>query len=69
MTKDFFKNVEVRQQLESQLRENEMVLAEVAALSPASVVYKSFGPSLLRQESAEVKSNVKKRIDFILGEM
>ncbi|KXS17560.1 Prefoldin [Gonapodya prolifera JEL478] len=58
-----------RQQLDSQLRENEAVKEEFAALKSESVVYKLIGPVLVKQDLVEAKSNVDKRLEFINGEI
>lgn len=61
--------VEARQQLDSQLRENEQVQKEFASLTPNNQIYKLIGPVLIKQDQVEAKTNVEKRIDFIQGEM
>ena len=48
-----------------------MVEEEIKGLpdEPTTVIYKQFGPCLIKQEVKEVKLNVKKRIEFISAEM
>lgn len=61
--------VEARQQLDSQLRENEQVAKEFGKLTDSNQVYKLIGPVLVKQDQVEAKTNVEKRIEFIKGEM
>lgn len=61
--------VEARQQLDSQLRENEQVAKEFAKLTENNQIYKLIGPVLVKQDQVEAKTNVEKRIEFIRGEM
>ena len=42
---------------------------EFATLTPNNVVYKLVGPVLVKQDQAEAKNNVDKRLEFIRGEM
>jgi chaperonin cofactor prefoldin len=42
---------------------------EFTTLTPNNVVYKLVGPVLVKQDQAEAKSNVDKRLEFIRGEM
>lgn len=42
---------------------------EFASLTPNNVVFKLVGPVLVKQEQAEAKSNVDKRLEFIREEM
>ncbi|QRV80649.1 Prefoldin subunit [Ceratobasidium sp. AG-Ba] len=58
--------VESRQRLDAQLNENE---AEFATLKPHNTVYKLIGPVLVKQDQEEAKSNVKKRLEYIRGEI
>lgn len=67
--KDFNNFVEARQQLESQLKENDLVLEEMKLLREDSGVFKLVGPVLLKQDKAEAQHHVEKRLDFIRGEM
>ncbi|SPO25022.1 related to YKE2 - Gim complex component [Ustilago trichophora] len=61
--------VEARQQLDSQLRENEQVAKEFSKLTENNQVYKLIGPVLVKQDQVEAKTNVEKRIEFIKGEI
>ncbi|SPO43785.1 related to YKE2 - Gim complex component [Moesziomyces antarcticus] len=61
--------VEARQQLDSQLRENEQVAKEFSRLTQNNEVYKLIGPVLVKQDQVEAKTNVDKRIEFIKGEI
>ncbi|GAC72917.1 prefoldin subunit 6 [Moesziomyces antarcticus T-34] len=61
--------VEARQQLDSQLRENEQVAKEFSKLTQNNEVYKLIGPVLVKQDQVEAKTNVDKRIEFIKGEI
>jgi prefoldin beta subunit len=49
--------------------ENEMVLAEFNLMSGDAAVFKLVGPVLAKQDTAEAKSNVEKRIEFITKEI
>jgi prefoldin beta subunit len=42
---------------------------EFATLLPTNTIYKQVGPVLLKQDQAEAKANVEKRLEFIAGEM
>ncbi|SPO22858.1 related to YKE2 - Gim complex component [Ustilago trichophora] len=61
--------VEARQQLDSQLRENEQVAKEFSKLTENNQVYKLIGPVLVKQDQGEAKTNVEKRIEFIKSEI
>lgn len=61
--------ISARQQLETQLQENKIVLAEFDNLNESSKIYKLTGPVLLPQEYGEAKLNVTKRLEFIEGEI
>ncbi|PWN97129.1 Prefoldin, partial [Tilletiopsis washingtonensis] len=61
--------VDSRQTLASQLSENVAVRKEFAALAPDAHVYKQMGPGLMKQDQAEARSNVEKRIEFIEAEI
>lgn len=70
-----------RQILESQLKENEVVLKvrnarrvyfipkELEFVQDTSAVYKLVGSVMLRQERSEAVTNVTKRIEYIKNEM
>ncbi|XP_071743490.1 uncharacterized protein [Lepeophtheirus salmonis] len=59
----------VQQTLDSQLNENKLVKEEMSALEEGAVIYKLVGPTLLKQDLSESKSNVDKRIDYISKEI
>ncbi|KAI9436507.1 prefoldin subunit 6 [Russula earlei] len=61
--------VEARQRLDAQLSENEIVKKEFATLTPNNVVFKLVGRVLVKQDQAEAKGNVDKRLEFINGEI
>ncbi|KAJ3121082.1 Prefoldin subunit 6 [Nowakowskiella sp. JEL0407] len=65
LEKEYSKVVNNRAQLQSQLQENELVQKELELLSSDSIVYKLTGPVLVKQDHAEAKANVKKRIEYI----
>ena len=67
--KEFSNLVSARQHLESQLKENELVLDEMKQLGDDAAVFKLVGPVLLKQEKPEAHQHVQKRLDFIRGEM
>jgi prefoldin beta subunit len=70
MSIDLATLVSNRQQLESQLKENEMVLSEMILLKEESnTIYKLIGPVLVKQELSESRHNVEKRIEFIRHEL
>lgn len=46
-----------------------MVKGEFDLLGDDARVYKLIGPALVRQDCAEAKANVNKRLDFINGEL
>lgn len=58
-----------RQQLDSQLTENNGVRDELNILEPTANVFKLVGPVLVKQDLDEAKQNVNKRVDYITGEM
>lgn len=61
--------INARSQLETQLQENKIVLAEFEHLNENSKIYKLTGPVLMPQEYGEAKLNVSKRLEFIEGEI
>eukprot|EP00158_Paraphelidium_tribonemae_P001843 Partr_v1_DN24873_c1_g1_i3_m29894 putative prefoldin subunit 6 len=67
--KELQKIVTKRQQLESQLHENQLVQDQLKKLRNESIVYKLIGPVLVPQELVEAKSNVEKRMEYIRGEI
>jgi len=66
---DLSSAVEARQRLDAQLSENELVKKEFATLTPNNVVFKLVGPGLVKQDQAEARANVDKRLEFIRGEI
>ncbi|KAF8502601.1 prefoldin subunit 6 [Russula emetica] len=66
---DLSNAVEARQRLDAQLSENELVKKEFTTLTPNNLVFKLVGPVLVKQDQAEAKSNVDKRLEFIRGEI
>ncbi|XP_078439660.1 prefoldin 6 [Wolffia australiana] len=67
--KDIAKNHQVRKQYTVQLGENELVLKELEILKEDANVYKLIGPVLVKQDLAEANANVRKRIEYISGEL
>lgn len=67
--KDYQKCVTARQQLDSQLKENTIVLEELKRLEADATVYKMIGQVLVKQDLEESKQNVEKRIDYISKEI
>lgn len=66
---EYQKAVSTRQQLDGQLKENEIVKGELDLLTADSTVYKSVGPILIKTELIEAKQNVAKRMDYIGKEL
>lgn len=46
-----------------------LILQEMDLLEDDAVVYKLIGPALIKQEVAEAKDTVSKRLDYIAREM
>ena len=69
LQKDFENAVESRNKLESQLKENQLVLTELSLLKPDAKVYKLIGPVLVLNDHQEAQHNVTKRIEYITDEM
>ena len=63
------KTLVARQTLDSQLSENKLVKDELDRLEEDAKVFKLIGPALIRQDNADAKQNVNKRIDYISGEL
>lgn len=64
------KNHQVRKQYTIQLGENELVIKELDLLGEDDDgVYKLIGPVLVKQDLAEAKANVRKRIEYIEAEL
>ncbi|RMZ18430.1 hypothetical protein D0859_17271 [Hortaea werneckii] len=57
--------VSARQKLESQQQENKNVQKEFQTLNEEANIYKLVGPVLLKQDSAEAKSTVEGRLEYI----
>jgi prefoldin beta subunit len=66
---DMRKTMGSRQQLESQLRENQIVKDELHLLQPCNTVYKLIGPALVKQDLEEAKQTVEKRLEYITKEI
>lgn len=67
--KDIAKNHQIRKQYTIQHGENEMVQKELELLNEDANVYKLIGPVLVKQDLAEAKANVSKRIEYITAEL
>lgn len=67
--KDYHKALLKRQQLDGQFNENTVVKEELNFLKPQNQVFKLIGPVLVKQELAEAKENVKKRMEYIASEI
>ncbi|PHU03960.1 hypothetical protein BC332_29211 [Capsicum chinense] len=68
LQKDISKNHQIRKYT-IQLGENELVLKELDLLNEDANVFKLIGPVLVKQDMAEAKANVKKRIEYISTEL
>ncbi|KZT68518.1 hypothetical protein DAEQUDRAFT_766325 [Daedalea quercina L-15889] len=66
---DMASAVEARQKLEAQQSENELVKKEFSTLTERNEVYKLVGPVLVKQDQAEAKTTVDKRLEFIASDM
>ncbi|KAL4219475.1 Prefoldin subunit 6 [Mactra antiquata] len=69
LQKDHQKYIKARQVLDGQLSENTLVKEELDRVESSSNVYKMIGPVLVKQDIAEAKEVVQKRIDYISGEV
>jgi len=69
LQKDLQKCLGSAQQLEAQLKENEVVKEELSLVKDDSNVYKLIGPVLVKQDLVEARSNVDKRLQYIEGEV
>lgn len=69
LQKDIGKSHQVRKQYAIQLGENELVIKELDLLKEDANVYKLIGPVLVKQDLAEARANVKKRIEYISAEL
>lgn len=66
---EYQKVITQRQQLDGQLNENKVVMAELKILKADSEVYKLMGPVLIKQDLEESRQNVAKRIEYIEKEL
>ncbi|XP_028315651.1 prefoldin subunit 6 isoform X1 [Gouania willdenowi] len=69
MQKEVSKNMSVRQKLETQLTENNIVKTELDLLDSSNTIFKLIGPVLVKQDLDEAKANVAKRLEYINGEI
>ncbi|XP_072295998.1 prefoldin subunit 6 [Eucyclogobius newberryi] len=67
--KDVSKSMSLRQKLETQLTENNIVKEEMDMLDSVNTVYKLIGPVLVKQDLDEAKATVAKRLEYINGEI
>ncbi|XP_004073625.1 prefoldin subunit 6 [Oryzias latipes] len=67
--KDVSKSMSVRQKLETQLTENNIVKEELDLLDSSNTIYKLIGPVLVKQDLDEAKATVTKRLEYINGEI
>ncbi|KAK0403699.1 hypothetical protein QR680_017074 [Steinernema hermaphroditum] len=67
--KDREKSIGMRQQLEGQLTENNLVKAEFDLLEDDAKVFKLIGPVLVKQDLTEARQNVQKRLEYITAEI
>lgn len=63
------KSSHLRQEINSQLIENEMVKTELELLKSENQVYKLVGPVLIKIDQVEAKHNVSNRIEYIKEEL
>ncbi|XP_057367587.1 mitochondrial adenyl nucleotide antiporter SLC25A23-like [Daphnia carinata] len=66
--KEYQTVISSRQQLDSQLTENNGVKEELGLLESDANVFKLIGPVLVKQDLEEARQNVNKRIDYITAE-
>jgi len=69
LQKELNKCLASAQQLEAQLKENEVVKEELGLVKDDSKIYKMIGPVLVKQDLTEARSNVDKRLQYIEGEV
>ncbi|PQM40326.1 prefoldin subunit 6 [Prunus yedoensis var. nudiflora] len=67
--KSYFKESPSEEKYTIQLGENELVLKELDLLSEDANVFKLIGPVLVKQDLAEARANVRKRIEYISAEL
>eukprot|EP00039_Didymoeca_costata_P025052 m.12213 g.12213 ORF g.12213 m.12213 type:complete len:133 (-) comp4613_c0_seq1:20-418(-) len=63
------KMTETLSKYEAQRQENDTVKDELGRLEDGAKVFKLIGPVLVPQDLEEAKDNVKKRLEFITGEI
>ena len=66
---EYTKVFSAKQSLVEKKSENEMVLQEFNLMGDDAAVYKLVGPILAKQDVAESKTNVEKRIEYITKEI
>jgi len=66
---EYTKVFSAKQSLVEKKSENEMVLQEFNLMGEDAAVYKLVGPILAKQDVAESKTNVEKRIEYITKEI
>ncbi|CAI4226027.1 unnamed protein product [Auanema sp. JU1783] len=69
LEKDKERYISNRQQLESQLTENNLVKNEFDLLDDDAKIYKLIGAVLVKQDVVEAKANVGKRLEYINAEI
>lgn len=66
---DLQRNASSQQTFLSQRHENDMVLAELERVADGDAVFKLTGGALLKQDPSEAVATVRKRLDYIGGEL
>ena len=69
LQKDLQKSATAHSHLEVQFNENKIVQDELALVGEDTRVFKLVGSMLVRQDLFEARDTVKKRLDYIGGEM
>ncbi|KAM9795204.1 prefoldin subunit 6 [Neosynchiropus ocellatus] len=69
MQRDVKKSMSVRQKLEAQLADNNIVKEELDLVDSSNKVFKLIGPVLVKQDLEEAKATVAKRLEYINGEI
>ncbi|KAM8847966.1 prefoldin subunit 6 [Synchiropus picturatus] len=67
--RDVKKSMAVRQKLEAQLADNNIVREELELVDGSNTVFKLIGPVLVKQDLEEAKATVAKRLEYISGEI
>ncbi|XP_053735347.1 prefoldin subunit 6 [Synchiropus splendidus] len=67
--RDVKKSMAVRQKLEAQLADNNIVREELELVDSSNTVFKLIGPVLVKQDLEEAKATVAKRLEYISGEI